>query len=132
MYAYDKTPLEAKTEYRDEKYEDWVKEKGLLSIWILGMFTPSGKTTVIVPFLPIPNARSYITDNYFGSIPTERLQVKDSVLFFTCDGKYRSKIGLSPLVAKPIAASFDFEKNILTIIIPQVNRNAAYVNSKWE
>ena len=112
--------------------EDWVKEKGLLSIWILGMFTPSGKTTVIVPFLPIPNARSYITDNYFGPIPAERLQVKDSVLFFTCDGKYRSKIGLSPLVAKPIAASFDFEKNILTIIIPQVNRNAAYVNSKWE
>lgn len=27
MYAYDKTPLEAKTEYRDEKYEDWIKEK---------------------------------------------------------------------------------------------------------
>ena len=111
---------------------DWVKEKGLVSIWLLGMFTPSPKTTVIIPFVPIPNARSYITDNYFGPIPAERLQVKDSVLFFTCDGKYRSKIGLSPLVAKPIAASFDFEKNILTIIIPQVNKNAAYVNSKWE
>lgn len=27
MYAYDKTPLETKTEYRDDKYEDWVKEK---------------------------------------------------------------------------------------------------------
>jgi hypothetical protein len=111
---------------------NWTKEKGLLSIWLLGMFTPSPSTTVIIPFHPIPNARAYITDNYFGKIPKERLQVKDSVLYFTCDGKLRSKIGLSPLIAKPIAASFDFEKNILTLVIPQVDKNAAYVNSKWE
>jgi len=111
---------------------DWSKEKGLLSIWLLGMFTPSSKTTVIIPFQPVPNARSYITDNYFGQIPVERLMVKDSVLFFTCDGKYRSKIGLSPLIAKPIAASFDFQNNVLTLILPQVEKNASYVNSKWE
>ncbi|MEP7144790.1 MAG: DUF6786 family protein [Ferruginibacter sp.] len=111
---------------------DWTKDKGLLSIWLLGMFTPSSETTVIIPFHPIPNARSYITDNYFGEIPRERLQVKDSVLYFTCDGKLRSKIGLSPLIAKPIAASYDFQKNVLTVIIPQVEKNADYVNSKWE
>ena len=111
---------------------DWTKDKGLLSIWLLGMFTPSEKTTVIIPFNPIPNAHSFITKNYFGDIPKERLQVNDSVLYFTCDGKFRSKIGLSPLIAKPIAASYDFEKDILTIIIPQVDKNAAYVNSKWE
>lgn len=112
--------------------DDWTKDKGLLSIWLLGMFTPSPKTVVIIPFHPIANARSYITDNYFGTIPSDRLQVKDSVLFFTCDGKYRSKIGLSPLIAKPIAAGFDFEKNILTLVLPQVDKDAAYVNSKWE
>lgn len=111
---------------------DWVREKGLLSVWLLGMFTPSAKTTVIIPFHPLANARSYITDNYFGSVPPGRLKVTDNVLYFTCDGKYRSKIGLSPLIAKPIAASFDFEKNVLTIIIPQVDKNASYVNSKWE
>ena len=49
-----------------------------------------------------------------------------------CDGKYRSKIGLSPLIAKPIAGAFDFKKNILTIVIPQVDKNGSYVNSKWE
>jgi DNA-binding winged helix-turn-helix (wHTH) protein/dienelactone hydrolase len=27
IYAYDKTPLEAKTEYRDDKNEHWIKEK---------------------------------------------------------------------------------------------------------
>ncbi|MEJ7588185.1 MAG: DUF6786 family protein [Ferruginibacter sp.] len=111
---------------------DWTKDKGLLSIWLLGMFTPSPQTIVIIPFFPLPNARSFITDNYFGELPKERLQVRDSVLYFTCDGKLRSKIGLSPLIAKPIAGSFDFEKNVLTVIIPQVDKNAAYVNSKWE
>lgn len=112
--------------------DSWSKEKGLLSVWLLGMFTPSPKTIIIIPFHPLPNARSYITDNYFGQIPPERLIVKDSVLYFTCDGKFRSKIGLSPLIAKPLAASFDFQNNVLTIVLPHVEQNAAYVNSKWE
>jgi hypothetical protein len=111
---------------------DWTKEKGLLSIWLLGMFTPTAKTVVIIPFNPMANARNYITDNYFGQIPPGRLRVTDSVLYFTCDGKFRSKIGLSPLIAKQVAGSFDFEKNVLTILLPTVNKNGSYVNSKWE
>ena len=112
--------------------EDWTRQKGLLSIWLLGMFTPTPKTMVVIPFFAVPNARSFITDNYFGSIPSGRLQIKDSVLFFVCDGKYRSKIGIAPLIAKPIAAGVDFEKNVLTIVIPEIDKNASYVNSKWE
>lgn len=111
---------------------DWTKDKGLLSIWLLGMFTPSPKTVVIIPFKGIDNARSFITDNYFGVMPADRLQVKDSVLFFTCDGKHRSKIGLAPNIAKPMAAGFDFEKNVLTLVLPTVYADAQYVNSKWE
>jgi len=111
---------------------DWTKEKGLLSVWLLGMFTPGPETKVIIPFRAIPNAKTYITSDYFGKIPPERLQVADSVLYFTTDGKYRSKIGLSPLVAKPIAAAFDFKKNVLSIVIPQINEKGDYVNSKWE
>ena len=112
--------------------EDWSSDKGLLSIWLLGMFTPSPKTVVIIPFKAIDNARSFITDNYFGTMPPDRLQVKDSVMFFTCDGKHRSKIGLAPSIAKPLAAGFDFENNVLTLVIPTVNATAPYVNSKWE
>lgn len=111
---------------------DWKKDKGLLSVWLLGMMTPTEQTKVIMPFKPLPNADSLITKNYFGNIPPERLQVKDSVLYFTCDGKYRSKIGLSPLVAKSIAASFDFKNNVLTLILFPVDKNGMYVNSKWE
>lgn len=110
----------------------WTKDKGLLSIWLLGMFTPTPKTMVIIPFSPVANAASLITSNYFGSIPADRLQVKDSVLYFVCDGKYRSKLGLSPLIAKPLAASFDFQNNVLTILIPEIHKDASYVNSKWE
>jgi hypothetical protein len=111
---------------------EWKKENGLLSVWLLGMFTPTPQTVVIIPFHPQQDARSFITDNYFGEIPADRLQVKDSVLFFTCDGKHRSKIGLSPLIAKPIAASFDFKNNVLTLVIPSIDKQGMYVNSKWE
>lgn len=111
---------------------DWKKESGLLSIWLLGMFSPTPKTVVVIPFLPIENARRYITDSYFGNVPPQRLQVQDSVLYFTCDGTYRSKIGLSPAIAKPLAASFDFENNVLTLLLPQLKKDAPYVNSKWE
>jgi len=111
---------------------DWKKETGLLSIWLLGMFTPSDQTTVIIPFKPISNARQLITTTYFGEIPEDRISIQDSVLLFTCDGKYRSKIGLSPVIAKPLSASYDFEKNILTITKFEVTEEAPYVNSKWE
>jgi hypothetical protein len=111
---------------------DWKKENGLLSVWLLGMFTPTAQTIVIIPFHPQKDARTFITDNYFGEIPAERLQVRDSILFFTCDGKYRSKIGLSPLITKAIAASFDFKNNMLTLVIPSIDKQGMYVNSKWE
>jgi hypothetical protein len=111
---------------------DWSKQGGLLSVWLLGMFTPGPRTKVIIPFNGLPNAKEYITSSYFGAVPPDRLQVTDSVLYFTCDGKYRSKIGLSPLVAKPIAAAFDLAKNVLTIVIPEIDKSGDYVNSKWE
>jgi hypothetical protein len=112
--------------------EDWKKDKGLPSVWLLSMMTPSDETVVIIPFSPIKNARNYITDNYFGQVPADRLIVKDSILFFKCDGKHRSKIGLSPVIAKPIAGSYDFKRNILTVILFAVDKNGDYVNSKWE
>jgi hypothetical protein len=96
------------------------------------MFTPTPETMVIIPFTQIPDARKHITDNYFGPVSQERLQVKDSVLFFVCDGKYRSKIGIAPAIAKPLAASYDFKNNVLTLVIPEIHKDAYYVNSKWE
>lgn len=111
---------------------EWTKETGLLSVWLLGMFTPSDETIAIIPFRNRPDAGNFITDNYFGQIPADRLVKKDSALLLKCDGKLRSKLGLSPLITKPVAASFDYKKNILTFILFTVDRDGDYVNSKWE
>ncbi len=112
--------------------KDWKKENGLLSIWLLGMMTPSDETKVIIPFVPQKNIHDYITNDYFGAISPDRLQIKDSVLYFKCDGKSRGKIGLSPVIAKSIAGSYDFKNNVLSLIFFPVDKNGMYVNSKWE
>lgn len=112
--------------------QGWKKETGLMSVWLLGMFTPSEETVAIIPFKAHKDARNYITDNYFGKIPEDRLIVKDSVMLLRCDGKHRSKLGVAPEIAKPVAASFDFSKNILTMIVYEIDSKGDYVNAKWE
>ena len=113
----------------------WEKETGLLSIWILGMFNPSPATTIVVPF----NVGSedelgpVVNDAYFGKVPANRLVVKDGVMFFSGDGQYRSKIGLSPQRARPIAGSYDAVNKVLTIVQYNKPQTASdYVNSMWE
>lgn len=112
--------------------EAWTKDKGLMSIWLLGMMTPTPATVVMIPFSGGKNAKQNITDDYFGKIPADRLVVKDSVLYFQCDGKQRGKLGLSPTIAKNFAASYDFENNVLTFINFPVDKLGNYVNGKWE
>lgn len=110
----------------------WQEKNGLLSIWLLGMFKPSDQTAVVAPFKGITDARTHITDDYFGKIPAQNLKVKDSLLLFRADGKARGKLGLSPLVAKSGAGSIDLENNTLTVLFYEVVPQGRYVNSKWE
>ena len=113
----------------------WEKETGLLSIWILGMFNPSPATTIAVPFRAgLENKLGpIVNDAYFGKVPADRLVVRDGVLFFSGDGQYRSKIGLSPLRARPILGSYDAVNQVLTIVQYTKPRGALhYVNSMWE
>jgi hypothetical protein len=115
----------------------WTKDAGLLSIWILGMFNPSPKTTIVIPFKPGPEAElgPAVNDAYFGKVPAARLVVreKEGVLFFSGDGKFRSKIGISPARVKPFAGSYDAASEVLTIVHLTVPEGATdYVNSMWE
>jgi hypothetical protein len=108
----------------------WDRNSGFLSVWLLGMFNPSESGVVFIPFKS--SAGKVITDDYFGKVPSDRLIVKDSLLFFRTDGKYRSKIGISPGGAKPLAGGYDPVSKSLTILmftLPEENR--PYVNSKW-
>jgi hypothetical protein len=113
----------------------WTKDSGLLSIWILGMFNPSPETTIVVPFKPGPEAvlGPAVNDAYFGKVPANRLAVKNGVLFFSGDGTFRSKIGISPKRAKPFTGSYDAAHRVLTIVHLTIPDGAAdYVNSMWE
>jgi hypothetical protein len=113
----------------------WTKEGGLVSVWILGMFKPSPQTTVVVPFEPGREAArgAIVNAAYFGKVPSDRLVVSDRAVFFSGDGRYRSKIGFSPARARPALGSYDARDSVLTLV--QFDRPADardYVNSMWE
>jgi hypothetical protein len=114
---------------------EWVKEEGQLSIWMLGMFIPSPSVVVVIPFnkgdekvLGPP-----VNDSYFGKISADRLKVTDNHIFFRADGKSRGKIGLPPLRATGTLGSFDSANNILTILVCSLPAGVTdYVNSAWQ
>lgn len=113
--------------------EAWAKDTGLLSIWILGMFNASPEATIVVPFEKGTDRGEIVNDSYFGKVPTNRLVVKDGVLFFQADANYRSKIGLSPSRAKPLLGSYDAAGHTLTLVQYTFPKGASeYVNSMWE
>ncbi|GAB4246551.1 MAG: hypothetical protein Kow00109_22670 [Acidobacteriota bacterium] len=114
--------------------ERWSAEKGLLSIWILGMFPPSDRATVVIPYrLPEGETAPAVNNRYFGKVPPDRLVITPRCLFFRADGKHRSKIGLPWKNATPVAGSWDALNEVLTIVqydLPETPQR--YVNSMWE
>ena len=113
----------------------WRRETGLLSVWILGMYNPSPATTIVVPIKPGPESELgvKVTSDYFGSIPAERLLVRDNAVFLAADGKYRSKIGISPRRSRGILGSYDGENAVLTLVLFNLPEGVTdYVNSLWK
>lgn len=113
----------------------WTPDRGLLSIWLLGMYKPGPRTTIVIPFKAGSEKElgAKVNDSYFGSIPGEYLIVKERVLFFKGDGTRRGKIGINPRRSLGIAGSYDAETRTLTLV--SYNRQAApngYVNSMWQ
>ena len=115
--------------------EPWTKEKGQLSIWLLGMYNPSPTTTVVIPFKAGPEETlgPKVNDAYFGKVPADYLVVKDNVLFFRADGTRRGKIGISPKRSLGLAGSYDAAGGVLTLVTYNVpDAHGGYVNSMWE
>jgi hypothetical protein len=113
----------------------WTRQSGALSLWILGMFQPGPQTTIVVPYRPGPAAQlgPVVNDTYFGKVPADRLVDRDGVLFFSGDGRYRSKIGVAPKRVKPVAGSYDAARRVLTIVqFDRPEGAGEYVNSMWE
>ena len=114
--------------------EEWTRETGTISIWILDMFTPGRNITVIIPFIKgdFKDLGPIATTNYFGEIPPDRIRIKDETIFFKTDGKMRGKLGLAPGRAKPVAGSYDEDSKVLTIIHYSIPPGVVeYVNQLW-
>jgi len=113
--------------------EAWIKETGLLSVWLLGMFNPSDEVTIIVPYKTEAESDYIVKDDYFGKIPSDRLVVKNGIAYLKGDGKQRGKIGIPPQRALPVIGSFDAANKILTVLKCEVPEGINdYVNSAWE
>jgi hypothetical protein len=113
----------------------WDQQTGLLSVWILSMLKSNDQTNVVIPFRKGDSLSlgKIVTDDYFGKLGADRLKIEDGHLLFKADAKQRSKIGVSPKRALPIAGSYDPENKVLTIsqfTLPE--GIISYVNSTWK
>jgi hypothetical protein len=109
----------------------WSKDTGLLSIWILGMFNPSPSATVVVP-LNARCDRAGVRSDYFGELPPARLKITDHAVFFSGDGRFRSKIGIKPRCGMGRLGSYDADQHVLTLVLfDQPEEPTDYVNSLW-
>lgn len=135
--ARDVTMVAFATENRitNAGQEAWKQATGEPSIWILGMFNPSPSTNIVVPIKSGPESELGVkaTSDYFGAVPPDRLVVRDDVIFFAADGRYRSKIGIGPRRSKAILGSYDASSNVLTLVkFTQPAGVTDYVNSLWK
>ena len=115
----------------------WTRQGGLVSIWTLGQFNPLPRGMVIAPFVPGPVDELGPMPNgeYFGPISEDRFRLMEDYLLFRCDGRYRSKLGISPRRARNAIGSYDPDADLLTVVQFNLPDNAAdlpYVNSLWE
>jgi hypothetical protein len=114
---------------------EWIKQTGLISVWMLGMFNPSPAVVVVIPNKPGNEEimGPQVNDDYFGKISAARLKVSENHIYFRADGKSRGKIGLPPLRATGTMGSFDSDNNILTLLICRMPEGKTeYVNSAWQ
>jgi len=113
----------------------WLPETGLPSIWILGMYNPSATTNVVIPI--VAGAEDAlgpkVNDEYFGKVPANYLRTTDDMIYFKGDGTHRGKIGVTPQRSKGIAASYDADGQVLSIVTYNVqDAPFGFVNSMWE
>jgi hypothetical protein len=116
--------------------DDMTREKGLVSIWILGMMNSGPETVVIVPYRPGSEAEMgpVVKSDYFGAVPAERLQTLPEAVLLRADGNYRSKIGVSQRRVHNLVGSIDFHNHVLTLVhfsMPADPTKELYMNNQW-
>jgi hypothetical protein len=112
------------------------KDKGLVSMWILGMINAGPEIVVVVPYKAGSEAElgPVMKGDYFGEVPAERLKVTPEAILFRADAKFRSKIGVPQKRAMNVLGSIDFQNNVLTLVsynMPADPTKELYMNNSW-
>ncbi|MDR0699579.1 MAG: hypothetical protein LBG28_10245 [Tannerella sp.] len=112
---------------------EWTEETGTICIWMLDMFVPAPRAVTIIPYNEGDENEwgKIVTSDYFGEIPSDRLKIKDGIIYLKTDGKFRSKLGLNVKRTKAIAANYDPDAKRLTVVTYDVDKNAIYLNQEW-
>ena len=113
------------------------RDKGLVSIWILGMLNCGPASVILVPYRAGEEAKlgPVVKSDYFGPVPPERLKITPEAILFRADGKFRSKIGTSQRRARNVLGSIDFQSGLLSIAqftMPDDPVRHDYVNNMWQ
>jgi hypothetical protein len=123
---------ETQNEISNKGKEPWTEKSGALSVWMLSMLTPSPGVTIFLPYKKEEPSSTIVNDDYFGKVPSDRLIVKDGIIWFKADGKLRSKIGVPPEKTTGVCGSYDAINKTLTILWCKLPEHPSkYVNSKW-
>jgi len=133
--AVESVGFESENTLKNTGTQAWNKKTGLLSIWVLSMLNAAPGTTVAIPYKQGDDKTpgKIVTDDYFGKVPAERLKAENGLILFKADGRKRSKIGVAPPRAMPLAASWDADNGVLTIAQFSLPAGATdYVNSLWQ
>jgi hypothetical protein len=113
------------------------KEKGLVSIWILGMMNSGPQSVILVPYKSGPEAQlgPVVKSDYFGAVPADRLKITPKAVLFRADAQFRSKIGVSQRRVRNVLGSIDFQAGVLTLVqftMPEDPVKHNYINNMWE
>lgn len=117
----------SKNQLYNRAKKPWQKETGLLNIWILGKFKPADSGWAIIP----TTKNAFINQNYFEADLSKRLIETPNYSLLHVDGSKKAKIGIAPQHDKNVLGSFDFEKNELTVVTYQTDKNQVFLNSEW-
>ena len=105
----------------------WTKASGLAGIWNAGTFLGTDGATVILPLRRGKNLDDLLT--YMGPLGEERLWQNGSAAYFRGDGRYRSKVGIPPRVARDTYAAYVPEADRLTIVRFSLAGDTLYANT---
>ncbi len=118
--------FETETEMTNIGTNEWSRETGLISIWILSCIIPTDSTVAIIP----TRGQIESVTNYFTPLDDSRMQIKDGVVHYKADANYLNKIGILPENTVPIFGSYSPELNLLTIVEFTFEDSPLYMNSQ--